>query len=59
MPPAPESAELFTKKAENVPVCHSDSVQRSGGIYPSCGNNLRKVKLAAWEDPSTRFAPSG
>ena len=31
------------------------SRQRSGGIHPSCGNNLRKVKLATWEDPSTPF----
>ena len=29
--------------------------QRSGGIHPSCKNNLRKVKSATWEDPSTPF----
>ena len=29
--------------------------QRSGGIYPSSNNILRKVKLATWEDPSTPF----
>ena len=28
--------------------------QRSGGIYPSCNSYLRKVKIAAWVDPSTR-----
>ena len=38
------------------PTCHSGlERQRSGGIYPSCKNNLRKVKLATWEDPSTPF----
>ena len=31
------------------------SHQRSGGIHPSSNNNLRKVKLATWEDPSTPF----
>ena len=30
----------------------------SGGIFPSCENNQHKVKLATWEDSSTRFAPS-
>ena len=29
--------------------------KRSGGIYPSCKNNLRKVKFATREDPSTPF----
>ena len=29
--------------------------KRSGGIYPSCRNNRRKVKSAAWKDPSTPF----
>ena len=29
--------------------------QRSGGIHSSSKNNLRKVKSAAWEDPSTPF----
>ena len=29
--------------------------KRSGGIHPSSNYNLRKVKLAAWEDPSTPF----
>ena len=29
--------------------------KRSGGIFPSSKNNLRKVKLATWEDPSTPF----
>ena len=29
--------------------------KRSGGIHPSCNNNLRKVKSATWEDSSTPF----
>ena len=29
--------------------------QRSGGIHPSCRNNRRMVKFAAWEDTSTPF----
>ena len=29
--------------------------QRSGGIHPSCNRYLRKVKIAAWENPSTLF----
>ena len=31
------------------------AAKRSGGIHPSSKNNLRKVKLATWEDPSTPF----
>ena len=27
----------------------------SRGIFPSCNKNLRKVKFATWEDPSTSF----
>ena len=30
-------------------------MKRSGGIYSSSKNNLRKVKLATWEDPSASF----
>ena len=29
--------------------------QRSGGIYPSCKNNRRRVNNATWEDPSAPF----
>ena len=36
--------------------CHSGLARkRSGGIHPSCKNNLRMGKIAAWEDPSTPF----
>ena len=31
------------------------AAKRSGGIHPSSENNLRKVKSATWEDPSTPF----
>ena len=42
------------------PFCHSGlERQRSGGIYPSCRNNLRKVKLATREDSSTRIRSLG
>ena len=29
--------------------------QRSGGIFPGSKYNQRKVKIATWEDTSTRF----
>ena len=38
-----------------VPMSFRPQRQRSGGIFPSSINNLRKVKLATWEDPSTSF----
>ena len=38
-----------------VPMSFRPQRQRSGGIFPSSINNLRKVKLATWEDRSTSF----
>ena len=43
-------------KRNHLPICHSGlERQRSGRIHPSSKNNLRRVKLATWEDPSAPF----
>ena len=56
VPFRPERTELFPKVQKSVPILSfRPERQRSGGIYPSCKYNLRKVKLATWEDPSTPF----
>ena len=55
LPPATFRIQSVWMNGATLLICHSDRRKRSGGIYPSCKNYQRKVKLATWENPSAPF----